>query len=62
MAALGALRPDFEPRATAHIAAMIAMIGRLIAAGPAYAAEGHVLFDTQSMPTTAGCRAARWTT
>ena len=48
MDSLGALRPTIEPRATAHIAPMLAMIGRLIEAGHAYAAEGHVLFDTQS--------------
>jgi cysteinyl-tRNA synthetase len=46
MAALGALAPTIEPRATAHIDAMVDMIGRLIEAGAAYAAEGHVLFDT----------------
>jgi cysteinyl-tRNA synthetase len=44
MAALGALPPDQEPRATAHIAEMIMIIQRLIASGHAYAAEGHVLF------------------
>ena len=48
MDALGALRPTLEPRATAHIGQMLAMIGRLIEAGHAYAAESHVLFDTQS--------------
>ncbi len=48
MDALGVLRPTLEPRATAHIDEMLAMIGRLIEAGSAYAAEGHVLFDTQS--------------
>ncbi len=46
MDALGVLRPSLEPRATAHIEAMQAMITRLIANGAAYAAEGHVLFDT----------------
>ena len=50
MAALGALPPDIEPRATAHIADMIAIIERLIAAGHAYAAEGHVLFAVGSFP------------
>jgi cysteinyl-tRNA synthetase len=50
MAALGALPPDFEPRATAHIADMIAMIQRLIASGHAYPAEGHVLFSVPSFP------------
>lgn len=48
MDALGALRPDREPRATAYIGAMIAMIERLILAGHAYAREGHVLFRVRS--------------
>ncbi|HUC17393.1 MAG TPA: cysteine--tRNA ligase [Acetobacteraceae bacterium] len=39
MAALGALPPDIEPRATLHIAEMIALIERLIAGGHAYVAE-----------------------
>jgi len=50
VAALGTLPPTHEPRATEHIAAMIAMIERLIAAGHAYAAEGHVLYDVSSKP------------
>ncbi|MGH7211782.1 MAG: cysteine--tRNA ligase, partial [Acetobacteraceae bacterium] len=50
MAALGSLPPDEEPRATAHIAEMIAIIERLIAAGHAYPAEGHVLFSVPSFP------------
>ena len=45
MAALGALTPTLQPRATAHIPAMLDQIGRLVEAGAAYAAEGHVLFD-----------------
>jgi cysteinyl-tRNA synthetase len=49
MEALGTLAPDFEPRATAHVSQMVAMIGLLIERGHAYAAEGHVLFDTGSM-------------
>ena len=44
MAALNALAPTLEPRATEHIAPMIAMIETLIAKGHAYAADGHVLF------------------
>jgi len=48
MAALGVLPPTIEPRATAHIGAIIAMIERLVAAGHAYAVEGHVLFDVTS--------------
>lgn len=54
LAALGCLEPTHEPRATAHIPGMIAMIETLIAKGNAYVAEGdeggEVLFDTQSMP------------
>jgi cysteinyl-tRNA synthetase len=49
-AALGALPPDIEPRATAHVAEMIDLIQRLIASGHAYAAEGHVLFAVASYP------------
>ncbi|MCS6855710.1 MAG: cysteine--tRNA ligase [Elioraea sp.] len=50
MAALGALPPDVEPRATETIAEMIALIERLIASGHAYEAEGHVLFHVPSFP------------
>ena len=49
MAALGTLPPDVEPRATAHVGPMIAMIETLIERGHAYAAENHVLFATDSM-------------
>ena len=49
-AALGCLEPTVEPRATAHIAPMIAIMERLVARGHAYAADGHVLFDVPSMP------------
>ncbi|BBK31126.1 cysteine--tRNA ligase [Allostella humosa] len=48
MDALGALRPTYEPRATDHIDGMIAIIERLIRAGNAYEAEGHVLFGVPS--------------
>jgi cysteinyl-tRNA synthetase len=50
MAALNALPPDHEPRATAYIGEMVAMIVTLIERGNAYLAEGHVLFDVPSMP------------
>jgi len=50
MAELGALPPDIEPRATGHIAEMIDLIGRLIASGHAYEADGHVLFKVASFP------------
>ena len=49
-AALGCLPPDVQPRATEHIAEMIAIIEKLVANGHAYAADGHVLFDVPSMP------------
>src|SRR5215475_8893635 len=48
VAALGNIPPSVTPRATDHIAQMIAIIEQLIAAGHAYAAEGHVLFDVSS--------------
>ena len=48
--ALGCLDPTVQPRATEHIAEMIAIIERLIAGGHAYAADGHVLFSVPSMP------------
>jgi cysteinyl-tRNA synthetase len=50
MAALNCLPPDVEPRATAHIAEMVALIERLVAGGHAYVAEGHVLFRVASFP------------
>ncbi|HLN23363.1 MAG TPA: cysteine--tRNA ligase [Patescibacteria group bacterium] len=50
IAALNALPPDVEPRATAHIPQMVAFIGELIERGHAYEAEGHVLFSVASMP------------
>ena len=49
IAALGVLPPTVEPRATEHIAEMIAIIEKLIANGHAYAADGHVLFNVPSM-------------
>jgi cysteinyl-tRNA synthetase len=48
MSELGALRPTFEPRATATMDAIVAMIGRLVRNNAAYEAEGHVLFNTQA--------------
>ncbi|MGB1356905.1 MAG: cysteine--tRNA ligase [Candidatus Puniceispirillaceae bacterium] len=51
IAALGALLPDHEPRATEFIGEMIAMIQTLIEGGFAYVAEDHVLFSVARMPT-----------
>ncbi|WP_053384765.1 cysteine--tRNA ligase [Leucobacter celer] len=51
--ALGVLAPTYEPRATANIAEMVALIERLIERGHAYeAADGSasVYFDTGSWP------------
>ena len=53
-AALGILAPTYEPRATASIPEMIALIERLIERGHAYVASddsGDVYFDTRSWPT-----------
>ena len=49
VAALLCLPPDVEPRATEHVAPMIAMIQKLIASGHAYVADHHVLFSVPSM-------------
>src|SRR4030081_2301971 len=56
-AALGALPPTFEPRATDFVLPrsdgktdMVTLIKQLIASGHAYEAGGEVLFDTVSMP------------
>jgi cysteinyl-tRNA synthetase len=48
MTALGVAPPDVAPRVTAHLSEIVGMIERLIAAGHAYEAEGHVLFDVPS--------------
>ncbi|MDA9278314.1 cysteine--tRNA ligase [Amylibacter sp.] len=48
MTALGALEPDYAPRATEYISEMIEMSSELIKKGYAYVAEGHVLFDVSS--------------
>mgnify|MGYP001567255244 CR=1 FL=1 len=50
MVALGVQKPDVQPRATEHIAEMIALIAALIEREHAYEAEGHVLFNVPSFP------------
>lgn len=50
MAALNALEPTLEPRATENIGAMIEMIAELIERGCAYEAQGHVLFSVAAKP------------
>ena len=49
MAALGALDPTVQPRATEHIEQMKTMIERLVENGCAYVAEEHVLFHVAAM-------------
>ncbi|MEM6620582.1 MAG: cysteine--tRNA ligase [Pseudomonadota bacterium] len=46
--ALGALRPDHEPRCTEYIEPMVTIIEELIAKGHAYEAQGHALFSVDS--------------
>jgi cysteinyl-tRNA synthetase len=48
MGALGVQPPTIAPHATAHVPQMVAMIARLIEAGNAYEADGHVLFHVPS--------------
>ncbi len=54
VAALGCLAPTHEPRATAHIDEMRALIERLVARGVAYVAEDHVLFSPSAMDALPG--------
>ncbi len=51
MAALYALPPRLEPRATDHIEEMVTLIQALIEKGHAYEKEGHVLFEVGTYPT-----------
>jgi cysteinyl-tRNA synthetase len=51
--ALGILPPTYEPRATGHISDIVALIGRLVDRGHAYAADddsGDVYFSVTSWP------------
>jgi len=51
--AIGVLPPTYEPRATANIAEMVALIERLVERGHAYPADdgsANVYFDTASWP------------
>jgi cysteinyl-tRNA synthetase len=50
MGALGVAPPTLAPHATQEIGPMVAMIERLVAAGHAYEAMGHVLFSVPSDP------------
>lgn len=48
--ALGVAPPTMEPRATAHIGEMVALIERLIASEHAYVEQDHVLFAVARCP------------
>jgi cysteinyl-tRNA synthetase len=50
MGALGLLSPTVEPKATEHIAEMIALVARLIEKGLAYQVEGDVYYAVESFP------------
>jgi cysteinyl-tRNA synthetase len=50
MARFAVLPPDVEPRVSTHIAEIIALIERLIAAGKAYAVDGDVNFEVETFP------------
>ena len=50
MAALGCLPPTHEPRATEHVADIVTMIEAIIANGHAYAVEGDVFFEVDTLP------------
>lgn len=50
MQQLGCLPPALEPRATAHIPAMIDTISKIIENGHAYTAGNDVFFDIATLP------------
>lgn len=50
MDALGALRPDKEPRATGHVAEMLTLIQELMDKDMAYAAGGDVYYRVERFP------------
>jgi len=44
MTGLHVLKPDFEPRVTDHVDAILAMVDRLVRSGQAYVRDGDVLY------------------
>ena len=50
MKALNVSPPDIAPHVTDHIEAIVSQIQKIVDAGCAYAAEGHVLFDVSAYP------------
>src|SRR2546426_1721600 len=47
VAALGVLAPEVEPKATDHVAEMVALIERLVRGGFAYVVDGDVYFEVR---------------
>jgi L-cysteine:1D-myo-inositol 2-amino-2-deoxy-alpha-D-glucopyranoside ligase len=50
MDALNVARPDYFPKATGEIPAMLELAGRLVAGGHAYEVDGTVFFDVTTYP------------
>jgi len=50
MARFGVRAPDIEPRVSTHIAEIIALIEKLIAAGKAYPVDGDVYYACEAFP------------
>ncbi|HXH83732.1 MAG TPA: cysteine--tRNA ligase, partial [Candidatus Tectomicrobia bacterium] len=50
MAAINVRPADVEPKATAHVAEMIALVESLVAAGYAYVVDGDVYFEVARFP------------
>jgi cysteinyl-tRNA synthetase len=50
IAALGVEPPEVEPKATEHVAEMIALVERLVAGGFAYVVNGDVYFEISTFP------------
>jgi len=50
MASIGIMAPDVAPKATEHIAEMVAWIERLVAKGIAYIVDGDVYFEIRRFP------------
>ena len=48
LAAIGCLPPTVQPKCTAHIDDMVAMISDLLSKGFAYESDGHVFFDVST--------------
>jgi cysteinyl-tRNA synthetase len=50
IAALGVQPPEVEPKATEHVAEMIALVESLVARGFAYVVDGDVYFEIRTFP------------